>query len=217
MQAWEALSQRLFDPTSAYLFFVLGLLAVFVEVVHPGALVPGVTGLLSLSLAVAGFSVLPVNLVGVVLIVASVAFMAVDVKAFGHGGLTLVGGAGLVLGSLVLYSPAATVAPAVLACVAVVGLLAGLVLTFTARSVRRLPPVNDLDRLVGARGVVRTALEPGGLVQVNGQLWSAQVRAGQLEPGHAIRVRARQGLVLEVESTTFSGAATYKGSPRVFQ
>lgn len=225
MQPIEVLPQSLFDPTTAYLLFVLGLFAVFVEVAHPGALVPGAIGLLSLILAIAAFSALPVNLIGVMLIVASVGLMAVDVKMFGHGALTLVGVGCLLVGSLVLYSHAGdgsslqadvTIATPVLVLVAVVGLALCLMLTRIAHGVRVLPPVSDLEQLVGARGVARTALAPDGLVHVNGQLWSARLRAGQIKPGHAIRVRARHGLVLDVESATYPGAATHKGASRSF-
>jgi membrane-bound ClpP family serine protease len=48
-------------------------------------------------------------------------------------------------------------------------------------------------------------------VHVGGQLWSARLRGGRLEADRPVRVVARHGLVLEVESTTL-GAATRKGT-----
>jgi membrane protein implicated in regulation of membrane protease activity len=52
------------------------------------------------------------------------------------------------------------------------------------------------------------------VVHVNGQLWSARLRAGRLESGQPIRVRARHGLILEVEPAAHVGAATNKGAMR---
>jgi membrane-bound serine protease (ClpP class) len=223
MEPFEVIAHRLFDPTTAYLLFVLGLYAVFVEASHPGALVPGLTGLVSLILASFAFSVLSVNVVGVLLIMLAVGLMFIDVKALGHGGLTLLGVGCLVVGSLVLYAhwggaspllPEVAIAAPVLIGVAASGLLLGLGLMRVAASVRGLPSVAGAEPVVGARGVSRSALEPEGVVHVNGQLWSARLRSGRLEPGQPIRVRARHGLILEVEPVAHVGAATNKGAMR---
>jgi membrane-bound ClpP family serine protease len=223
MEPLEMAAHRLFDPTTAYLLFVLGLFAVLAEVSHPGALVPGVMGLISLILAVAAFTVLPVNTLGVALMLLAVALMAVDVRAIGHGAPTLIGIGCLVIGSLLLYAqsgggsgllPELIVAPPVLVAVAVSGLLLGLVLLGAAGSVRRLPPLSGTGQLIGARGTSHGPLEPDGVVRVNGQLWSARLRRGQLGPDQPVRVRARRGLILDVEPATSRGAATEKGASR---
>jgi membrane-bound serine protease (ClpP class) len=155
--------------------------------------------------------------------VVAVGLIAVDVRALGHGALSVLGSGCLLIGSLVLYAhagggssllPAVAIARPVLVGVAAAGLLFGLGLVRVAGSVRRLPPMTGADPVVGARGVSRGALAPDGVVQVNGQLWSARLRAGQLGPGQPVRVRARHGLVLEVESATSVGAATQKGASR---
>jgi membrane-bound serine protease (ClpP class) len=223
MEPLELLVHRLLDPTTAYLLFVLGLYAVFVELSHPGALVPGLTGLASLIVAVGAFALLAVNPLGVLLILLAVGLMALDVRALGHGALTLLGAGCLVVGSLLLYShwgggspPDVSIAPAALVVVTGAGLALGLGLLRIARDVRQLPgsATFGTDHLIGARGVARGGLAPEGVVQVNGQLWSARVRSGRLEAGQAVRVRARHGLVLDVEPAVSLGAATQKGALR---
>jgi membrane-bound serine protease (ClpP class) len=216
----DLVARGLFDPTVAYLLFIIGSYALLVELAHPGSVVPGVTGLVCLSLALVGFAALPVNWIGLVLIVAGLTMMALGLKTTPHGGLALGGIVCLVIGSLWLYRRSAggapnptdvTVALPVVAAVAVAGVALALGLMRLAASVRRLPPALSLEQLRGARGTARTALNPEGVVHVRGQLWSARVRGGQLEAGESIRVIGREGLVLDVESTTFRGAATHKG------
>ena len=223
MEPLEALGHRLLDPTTAYLLFVLGLFAVLLEVSHPGALVPGVTGLISLICSVTAFVVLGANAFGIALMVIAVGLMAVDVRAFGHGSMTLVGIGCLVAGSLLLYTFWGGTAPLMadvaidpLALVSVVasGLLLGLGLVRVAAGVRKLPPLVSVEDVVGARGVARGALEPDGVIQVNGQLWSARLVSGRIGAGEPVRVRARRGLILEVEPATSTGAATHKGAWR---
>jgi len=220
MDPFEALEHRVLDPTTAYLLFVLGLYAVFAEFVHPGALLPGATGLVCLTLAAIAFGMLPTNWVGVAVLVAAVGLMALELKAATHGALILVGVGGLVAGSILLYAAPGwavpmqadvTVAPAVLIGAVVSGLIVGLLLARVARGIHNLPPILSLEQLIGARGMSRGGLNPEGVVHVRGQLWSARLRGGRLESGQPVRVVARHGLVLEVESAAL-GAASRKGT-----
>jgi membrane-bound serine protease (ClpP class) len=220
MDPLEAVAHRLMDPTTAYLLFILGLYAVFVEVAHPGGFVLGAAGVLCLSLASIAFVMLPTNWLGVALLVAAVGLMALELKAATHGGLVLAGVVCLIVGSIVLFSAAGsvspvqteiTIAPGVLIGVAGIGLVGGLLLARIARQIHTLPPVLGLERLIGARGTSRSGLDPDGVVHVGGQLWSARLRAGRLDADRPVRVVARHGLVLEVESATL-GAATQKGT-----
>jgi membrane-bound serine protease (ClpP class) len=220
MDPLEAMGHRLLDPTTAYLLFVLGLFAVLVELAHPGALVPGATGVACLTLASIAFAALPTNWLGVVVIIAAVGLMAVELKATTHGALVLAGAVCLIVGSLLLYAiPGAglpirtevTIAPSVLVATATIGLLGGLLLVRVAGQIHALPPVLSPAQLIGARGTSRSELDPDGVVQVGGQLWSARVRGRRLDADQPVRVVARHGLVLEVESATV-GAATRKGT-----
>jgi membrane-bound serine protease (ClpP class) len=104
--------------------------------------------------------------------------------------------------------PDVSVSLLVVAVIAAAGVLLGTLLALVVLSVHRRPRAPSLSKLIGARGTTRTLLNPDGVVHVHGQLWSARLPAGQLGPGEPIRVVGQHGLVLEVESTTFRGAAT---------
>ena len=212
MDLGEAVWHRVLDPSTAYLFFVLGLYAIFVELAHPGALVPGITGLIAMGIAAVAFSSLPINWLGVLAVIAGVGFMVLELKASKHGLLLIAGIASLAAGSLVLYALPGLLSPPVLVVVLLVGVVLGLLLVRVAQGVHRLPSINPLQELVGARGVARTALSPDGVVHVNGQMWSARVRGAPVAPGEPVRVVARRGLVLDVVSASSHAAATQKGA-----
>ena len=220
MDPLEAIAHRLLDPTIAYLLFVVGLYAVLVELAHPGSLVPGVTGVACLTLASIAFVLLPTNWLGVGLIVAAVGLMAIELKAATHGALVLAGAVCLIVGSRFLYAvpgsvvPVRTevsIAPGVLVAMAAIGLIGGVLLVRVARQIHVVPPVLSPDQVIGAHGTSRSELDPDGVVHVGGQLWSARVRGRRLDADQPVRVVARHGLVLEVESATV-GAATRKGT-----
>jgi membrane-bound ClpP family serine protease len=99
----------------------------------------------------------------------------------------------------------------VLIGIGVIGLIGGLLLVRIARQIHTTPPVLTQDDLIGARGTSRGELDPQGVVYVGGQLWSACIRGDRLQANRPVRVVARHGLVLEVESATL-GAASRKGT-----
>ncbi|MCA1646703.1 MAG: nodulation protein NfeD [Chloroflexi bacterium] len=208
MQPLELVAQKVFNPDIAYLLLIVGLFAVLIELFHPGALFPGVTGVVCLVLAFVGFATLPLNWGGVVLILAAAALFVLDVKATAHGALSVAGLVCLLLGSLLLYSPPgprsptlpdASVAPPVLVGAVAVGVLFSLLVVRVALGMAGRGPITGAQRLIGATGLAHTRLDPDGTVDVAGQVWSAHLRAGWIDAGQRIRVVGRTGLVLEID------------------
>jgi membrane-bound serine protease (ClpP class) len=65
------------------------------------------------------------------------------------------------------------------------------------------------EELLGSVGEVRTPLDPGGQIFIQGALWRARaIGAGRIEPGNRVRVRAVDGLTLEVEPVADRDRAT---------
>jgi membrane-bound serine protease (ClpP class) len=64
---------------------------------------------------------------------------------------------------------------------------------------RRRPAQTGREELVGEVGVVRSALQPSGLVFVHGEIWRARSEGEPIPAGEVIRVKGiEDGLVLEV-------------------
>lgn len=215
MQPVELALQTVFDPNIAYLLLTIGFFALLLELFHPGALVPGVTGVICLVLAFAASAVLPMNWGGALLILLGAVLFILDIKAATHGALTLAGLVAFVVGSLLLYSPpgprsptlpeVSVATPLLVAITAFVALVSLVIVVTTVRLATRPAPASK-DRLVGAAGVAESDLNPDGTVRVAGQLWSAHASAATVGEGEHVRVVARRGLTLEVETATVNGA-----------
>jgi len=188
-------------PNIAYLLMLLGLVGIYFELSHPGAILPGVLGGVALLLALFALSVLPVNYVGVLLILLGISFFVLEVKVVSYGLLTVAGLVSFIFGSLMLIRspfPAlrvglAVVLPTALAVAFVVIFLLARVL----RSYRR-QPLTGAKGLVGEFGKAAVALEPSGKVFVHGEYWEAISRA-PIPKGARVRVVKVVNLLLEVE------------------
>jgi membrane-bound serine protease (ClpP class) len=195
-----AILHALLSPDIAFIFFYLGLgLVVLGFLHHPLA---AVLGAIFIAATFVSFGVLPVQLIGVVLLVASAVFFLLELKHPGLGLPTVGGVTTLVLGGLFLFNPAvpnARVSPWVLAPVAI---FSGAFFAFVVKAAldaRRLPRVTGRQPLVGAEGKVTSALEPRGVVQVSSERWTAESNAGPLPVGTTVRVVRVEGLRLIVE------------------
>ena len=204
MDFFQGLLHALADPQVAELFLLLAILAIAFEVTHPGAILPGVVGVLSGVLALVAFESLPVNYAGVALLGFGLVLFAVDVRSPTHGVLTAGGVLSLGLGTfLVLDATAPYLEPNLWLTVLPPLAVGGIVAFFISRAVavRRRPAATGTSALVGIEGEVRERLgEGGGMVMVDGALWQAESDQ-PIAAGARVRVTAVDGLRLRVEST----------------
>lgn len=196
-------------PNVAYILFLLGLMGLYFELSSPGAIFPGVVGGIALLLALYAFSVLPVNLAGLALILFAIALFVAEVKVVSHGLLAVGGAVALIAGSLLLFSgrdgesayrvDLGIIVPGLLLTLLVVGLL-----TWKTLQLRLSRTSTGLDGMVGevARVVGGFADPPGaGKVLVHGEYWDAEGPTG-LSAGERVEVVGADGLRLRVERRT---------------
>jgi membrane-bound serine protease (ClpP class) len=193
-------------PQIAYFLLTLGMLGLTIELWNPGAILPGVAGGLFLLLAFFAFQILPVNAVGLALIVFGLALMLLELKVPSFGALGIGGAISLVIGSIMLTRDTVPgVAPGLGVIVATSIAIAAIVLGLgrLALASQRRPPVTGIEGMIGLEGRARDPLEPGtpGYVEVHGELWRALSRAA-VSAGQAVAVVAIEGLTLVVEPSS---------------
>jgi membrane-bound serine protease (ClpP class) len=186
------------DPNLISLLFLLGIVGLIFEVLHPGIVLPGALGAVSLVLALYGFSVLTPSWGGVALMVLGIALLVVDLHAPTHGVLTTAGLISLGFGLVLLFQnePAAYRVNEWL--VLGIGSAIGAFWVFAtgkALAARKLPVETGVQKMVGQKAEVRGP----GLVFVDGALWQAQASDhSELVPGEQVEVAAVDGLRLTV-------------------
>jgi membrane-bound serine protease (ClpP class) len=189
------------DPNVAFLLFSIGMLALWGEFKTPGAVFPGVIGLICILLALFAFNILPTRFAAFALIVAAFILFALEAKFTSYGILGAGGVLCMVLGALMLVDapiPEMRIRLWTALGVAVpFGVIAVFLMTLALRAQMAKVQVGT-ETMVGVVGVARTPLSPKGKVFIQGELWDA-VSSASVDTGAEVRVRRVQGLVLDVE------------------
>ncbi len=197
----ERLLSTLMDPNIAFLLFALGGLAIYAEFNHPGAVLPGVVGVISILLALFALNLLPTRYASLALLLAAFALFALEAKFATHGVLGIGGIVCMIFGALFLVDgpiPEMRVKFVTAAVVSVpIGIIAIFLMTLVLRA-RRNRVVTGQEGMIGEIGVARTALGPDGKVFVHGEIWNAVARKA-IGEGARVRVAGVDGLHLIVE------------------
>ncbi len=188
------------NPNVAYLLVIVGLYGLLLEGYNPGALVPGIVGVICLLLAAYALSVLPVNYAGLALMVLGVGLIIAESLTPSFGVLGLGGVAAFVIGSIMLFNTGIPGFEAPLQLIGGVGLAAGLLMlgmvAVLTRS-RQRPVVSGREGLVGRRAVALEDFEGAGPVLVQGERWHAS-SAAPVTRGQELYVHSMDSLRLEV-------------------
>lgn len=191
----------LLHPQIVLLLLGLGLMGLYVEISHPGMIFPGVVGVLCLLLAALAFQYLPVNTVGILLVVLGLGLFVLELKVTSYGALTLGGFACLILGLLMMFPrdvPALRVPLGfVLPLAVAVGGVMSFFVVLVARA-QRTPVATGIQGMVGELGRAATEVAAEGKVYVHGELWDAR-SATPIMAGDAVRVLAVEGTRLVIE------------------
>lgn len=205
MPAFRKALSHLAHPNIALALLVLGGLGLYFELMHPGAVLPGVIGSISLVLAFWALSVLPFRTAGVVLVLLALVFFIAEVKVTSYGLLTVAGIVSLVLGSMLLFDSPEPALRASGGLVAMLATFAGgmaAFLTWMALRRNRLPVRTGKEGMMHERGTARTSLDPEGKIFVHGEIWTAvaDAAAGPIAAGEPVEVIGIDNLTLRVRS-----------------
>ena len=192
------------DPNIAYILLLLGMYGVMFELYNPGAILPGIVGVISLILAFYSMHSLPINYAGLALIIFGVILFLLEIKIVSHGLLAIGGVISLLLGSMMLIRSGSSLEmvkisrTVIFTATAVSALFFLFIIGFGIKA-QRLKVVTGLEALVGDTGEVMDILDPTGTVRVQGEIWNAESLSGMIGKGEKVRIKEMKNLKLYVE------------------
>lgn len=196
--------QTLADPNIAFILLTLGTLGLLYELASPGVGVAGATGATALLLALFSLSVLPVNVVGLLLLAVAIGLFVAELLAPGIAGFAFGGGLVLVLSAVFLFDDGQGVSVD-LAVILPTAILVAAATVFAGRlaaRTRKLPSVSTgADVFAGQSVTVREADGTTGSAVAEGAWWSLRSVGPPLQRGRTARIVAVEDLVLVVDPT----------------
>ena len=192
------------DPNFAYILMMLGFYGLLFELYNPGAIFPGIVGVIALVLGLYALHTLPLNYAGLALIIFGIILLILEIKIISHGLLTIGGVLCLILGSMMLIreDPAFPLLKISLGVViTTVGLSVLFFMFIIGAGIRaqKARPVTGIEGFIGEMGIVLTTINPLGTVRVHGEIWEAESLRGQIDVGQQIRVIAMNHFRVTVE------------------
>ena len=189
------------NPTVAYGLLLIGIYGLLFEGYNPGAVLPGVAGVICLLLALFAFQILPVNYAGLALIAVGVGLVIAEAFVPSFGTLGLGGVIAFVIGSIMLFDtdvPGFGIALPVIGGIATAAALALVGAVWLFNRARLRPVVTGAEQIVGSFGVAETSIDGTGTVRLGGEIWNARASA-PIPAGQRVRITKMEGLLLHVE------------------
>ncbi len=201
MTGREKLLAAITQPNLALLLGIAGLILLYFEFTNPGFVAPGVIGGICILLSVLGFSFLPINYVGVLLILLAIGLFVAEVMVGGFGVLGIGGLVAMVFGMLILIdSPDPAVRIGLYTALALALPFAAILIILLVallRSYKQKVATGD-QGMVGLTGIADTDIYKTGRSKVRGEYWAAR-SSSPISAGKPIRVLAVEDLLLTVE------------------
>ena len=198
----ERVFQMLWRPEVMFILMLIAIYGIIGELSNPGAILPGVVGVIALVLMLYMASILPINIAGFAMIALAVGLLVADVFAQTHGVLTTGGILSFFLGSLMLFDKAGPAFRLSLTLIIPATLVTAAFFAFVLGAGLRaqfLPIKTGKESLIGK---TTTALTPvtsqSGKVFVEGTYWNA-VSGVPVEEGKPIEIVGVKGLTLQVK------------------
>jgi membrane-bound serine protease (ClpP class) len=197
------------NPTVAYMLMLIGIYGLIFEGYNPGAILPGVVGAISLLLALFAFQILPVNYVGLALILLGIILIIAEFLVPSFGALGFGGIAAFIFGSIILIDtdiPGFGISLPLITGIAASGALALLAVVWFAMRSRDRPVVSGNEQMVQGLATALADFDVEGEVWIHGERWRART-ATPVRKGELLRVTRIDGLLLYVQPAEHDAAA----------
>ena len=200
--------QVIAQPEIVLLLGVIGVYGLLFEGYNPGAIVPGVVGVICLLLAAYALQLLPVNYAGLALIVVGIGLMVAEAFVPSFGALGLGGIAAFTFGAILMFDsgiPGFGVSVTFVIGMAVAAALFVIWLVGFLLKLQRRGAVSGRGSIVGGTGTAMEDFEGDGKIWLEGEAWAAYSQV-PITKDQAVIVTEMRGLTLHVRPLAADGS-----------
>ncbi len=201
IMSWkQKMANRVADPQIIFLLFILAIAGLGLELKNPGMFVPGIIGGVSLVLFLLGIRIIPINGLGLILIILAFTLFILELKFQSYGLLTAGGIVSFFLGATILFdSPlpgGGLPMSSIMAMIAVVLAFVFLVVRAVI-NVHRTRATTGQEGMIGEEGTALSDFSGTGKISIHGETWNAEY-SGEVKKGERLAVEGINGMTLIV-------------------
>ncbi|MCL1048863.1 nodulation protein NfeD [Shewanella abyssi] len=188
------------NPNIAYILMIIGIYGLLLEFYSPGIGIAGITGAISLIIALYAFQMLPLSYAGLALLILGIVLLITESMLPSFGIFGVGGVAAFVVGSIFLFDtpqPQFQVSPVLIASIAFVSILFFVFALGYILRMRNNAVVSGQEAIIGADATVIDDFDGQGFVFLNGERWNA-ISPQKLTKGQTVTIIEINGLSLLV-------------------
>ena len=189
------------DPNIVYIFLLIAIYGIFFELMNPGAILPGMSGVISGIIALYALNMIPFNYAGLLLIILGVGFMITEVFVSGFGVLGIGGVISFAFGSVLLFDADTlgnSVSTPLVVAFSIVSLAFFIMVARLFVRARSAKVVTGIEDMIGSTAQVTNITEEGYNVMCHGEIWNA-ISQYRLIVEQSVQVVELSGLTLKVK------------------
>ncbi|MCL1834484.1 MAG: hypothetical protein FWG49_08300, partial [Leptospirales bacterium] len=189
------------DPQIIFFLFIIALAGIAFELKSPGMIIPGAIGGISLILFLLGIKIIPINALGLFLIIAAFVLFVLELQFQSFGLLTLGGIVSFFIGATLLFDsplpgggiPISTIITIIIFVLAFVFLVVRAVF-----NVHKSKITTGSEGIIGETGIALKDFLKKGKISVHGEIWDAESDS-PVNEGDQLIVEEVLGMVLKVK------------------
>jgi len=189
------------NPSIAYGLLLLAIYGIFFELMNPGSIFPGVTGLISGALALYSLNILPFEIAGLLLILIGLVLMIAEVFIVGFGILGIGGVVSFVFGSLILFDEKTLGVDISLSLIIAFALVSTAIFIYLLKIIiqeRKQKAKTGIDEMIGSVAKVIKKKNDIYKVEIHSEVWNAKSKE-EIQVGKEVIVESIDGLVLQIK------------------
>lgn len=197
----QGMVNRIADPQIIFLLFIIAIAGIYMEIKNPGLIVPGAVGGVSLLLFLLGVKIIPINLLGLILIILAFVLFVLELYIVSYGLLTIGGLLSFIFGAMILFEsplqggglPLSTIIAMALVVLAFV-----YIVVRAAVEIMKTRVTTGKSGLIGEEAVAISDFSGNGQVRVHGEIWNAEI-VGDVSKDDVFTVEEVKGMTLKIK------------------
>jgi len=201
LMTWkEKAVNRLADPQLLFMLFIIAVVGIWMEIKNPGIIVPGALGGISLILFLLGIKIIPINFVGLMLIILAFVLFILELKFTSFGMFALGGVVSFFIGAMILFDsplPGGGIPVSTIIAMLLVVLIFVFIVVRAVIKAHNVKSFTGAEALTGEEGYALSDFSGTGKIFVHGEIWNTEI-GGDLKKGEKVIVEEVTGMILKI-------------------